>query len=44
VSFQRESDDEPRVTVYFGLRAYALRHGWLALDPDTTWPTPVVDH
>jgi hypothetical protein len=44
ISFQREPDGEPRITVYFGLRAYVLRYGWLALDPDTTWPTPVIGH
>ncbi len=41
VSFQREHDGTPRITVYFRLRAYAHRYGWLAADPVRTWPSPV---
>jgi len=41
VSFQREADGGPRITVYFRLRAYAHRFGWLAADPVRTWPSPV---
>lgn len=38
VSFQR-ADDGPRLTVYLGLRAFAARFGWLAVEPARTWPS-----
>jgi hypothetical protein len=39
VSFQRAADG-PRLTVYLGLRAFAARFGWLAVEPVRTWPSP----
>jgi len=41
VSFQREPDGHPRITVYFRLRAFAPRYGWLGTDPIRTWPCPI---
>lgn len=41
LSFQRESDGGPRVTVYFGGRIYRDRYGPLSLAPERTWPSPV---
>jgi hypothetical protein len=44
LSIQREADGSPRVTVYFRLRAFAARYGWLSADDSpTTWPSPVAD-
>ena len=40
VSFQRDAG-KSRVTLYFGAKAFAARHGWVSMDPLRTWPTPI---